>query len=384
MKICFVTHKVKKGDGQGRVNYEVIMEALKEGCEVMVISSELSEDLQNHAMVEWIRIKVPKIPTVLLRYQIFAVTSAFSIWLRQSSIDLLVVNGFITYARSDINCVHFVHSSWVKSKYHPFRERKDIRTLYQFVYNRLNAILERVALKRTRHIIAVSEKVKRDLVFDAKIGSPRISVIHNGVDTEEFYPRQANRSNYKLDEHMTYALFAGDLNSGIKNLDTVFHALSEVEDIHLLVLGDPERSRYPKLAEQLGLGKRVHFLGYRKDIADIMPLADLFIFPSRYETFSLVILEAMASGLPVIISSSCGVAELLSEDGAVVIEDPDDVKSLANVLRELVSNPKRLERMALLAREEALRNHWGVMANKYMEIFQHSTNSDRLPVSKQA
>lgn len=382
MRICFVTHKVVKGDGQGRVNYEVITEALKKGHKVIIISSELSSDLINQASVEWIKIKVPNLPTVLLRYQLFAIASAFSIWMRKSSIDLVVANGFITYARSDINCVHFVHSAWVKSPYHPYRQQKDIRTVYQFAYNRLNSVLERFALKRSRHIIAVSEQVKHELIYDARIKEQLISVVHNGVDISEFYPKQISRTQYNLDEDTIYALFAGDLNSGIKNLDTVLHALCEADEVHLLVLGNAERSRYPKMAEQLGIRHRVHFLGYRKDIADIMSLADLFIFPSRYESFSLVILEAMASGLPVIMSNRCGVAELISEGAAVIMEDPDDKEGLVNVLRELVADPERLKSMAVRAREEAVRNHWGIMADKYINIFRQTVN--RLPEANKA
>lgn len=384
MRICFVTHKVKKGDGQGRVNYEVIVEALKQGHEVIVISSELSEDLRSHSQVEWIRINVSKIPIALLRNQLFAIVSACSIWLRRACIQLVVVNGFITYARSDINCVHLVHSAWVKSKYHPFREKKTLRTFYHFVYNGINAVLERIALKKTRHIISVSEQVKQELVRDAKLGGRRISVVHNGVDTSEFYPRPINRADYKLDEHTVYALFAGDLNSGIKNLDTVLRALSEVEHVHLLVLGNAEKSPYPKFAEQLGISDRVHFLGYRKNIADFMALADLFVFPSRYESFSLVILEAMASGLPVIMSNRCGVVELLSDDAAIVLDNPDDVQTLTKAIRELSSSPEQLRRMARRAREHALQNDWEAMAIKYMEIFRETMNAQSgiLPIDR--
>lgn len=382
MKICFVTHMVKKGDGQGRVNYEVILEALNQGHQIIVISSELSEDLRKHHQVEWIKIDVKKIPTLLLRYQFFALLSAFWIWFKRSNIHLVVVNGFITYARSDINCVHFVHSSWIRSKYHPFREQKNLRSLYQLLYNGLNAWLERVALKRTQRIIAVSEQVKQELVQDAKICAQRISVVYNGVDLKEFYPRSVNRADYKLDDHKTYALFAGDLRSKRKNLDTVFAALSKVDNVSLLVLGHEEKSQYPKLAEHLGIDHRVHFLGYRKDIAKIMSLADLFIFPSRYEPFSLVILEAMASGLPVITSSRCGVIELLSEDSAVVIDDPDDTSTLVNVLSELVSNQERLETMAVRAREDALKNNWESMALEYLRIF-HTWCPVKLDTSEQ-
>lgn len=372
MKICFVTHKVKKGDGQGRVNYEVIVKALTEGYEVTIISSELAKELQGHPQVTWIKRGTRMIPTLLLQYQWFALVSAIWIWMNRSRIDLVVVNGFITYARSDINCIHFVHSAWIKSWYHPFREHKNARSFYQLIYNGLNAFLERYALRRTRQIIAVSQQVKQELVQDAQVEAQRIAVIPNGVDLNEFYPRTVNRADYYLADDRTYALFAGDLRSRRKNLDTVLAALAEVKDIELIVLGYTERSPYPQLAEQLEISDRVHFLGYRRDVADMMSLADLFIFPSRYEPFSLVILEAMASGLPVITSNRCGVVELLSDQSAVVIEDPDDTSALVRALRELSSNKERLEMMAVKAREDAESHSWEHMSGKYLRLFHYA------------
>lgn len=380
MKICFVTHKVKKGDGQGRVNYEVIVEALKQGHDIIVISSELSEELQNHSQIKWIKINVIKIPTVLLQYQLFALFSAIWIWTHQKKMDLIVVNGFITYAHSDINCIHFVHSAWVRSKYHPYRDHKNIKSMYQLLYNSLNAFLERYVLKYTKQIIAVSEQVKQELVQYAKIQSERISVISNGVDLNEFYPRAVNREDFDLDIGTTYALFAGDLKSKRKNLDSVLHAMTEVDNVNLLVLGYTEKSDYPNIANKLGIGNRVHFLGYRKDVAEIMSLADLFVFPSKYEPFSLVILEAMASGLPIITSSRCGAVELFSDNSAVVIEDPEDIVTLINVLRELVSNKERLKMMALIAREDAQKNSWENMSYKYLQIINYASNV--LPVKQ--
>lgn len=242
MKICFVTHAVKKGDGQGRVNYEVIVEALHQGHRIVVISSELSDDLRKHERVEWIRINLSRsIPTALLRYQLFAWLSACWIWMNRRKLDLVVVNGFITYAKSDMNCIHFVHSAWVKSKYHPYQEQKNARAMYQWLYNSVNAWLERHALQRTRQIVAVSEQVKQELIQDAGVNPSKVSVISNGVDLNEFYPRTVNREDYNLDIHTTYALFAGDLKSSRKNLDTVLQALTQVDHIHLLVLGYAEK-----------------------------------------------------------------------------------------------------------------------------------------------
>ncbi|MBO2943794.1 glycosyltransferase family 4 protein [Paenibacillus sp. F411] len=379
MKICFVTHKVKKGDGQGRVNYEVIVEALRQGHMILVVSSELDEDLRLHPNIEWHQIKVSILPSMLLKYQWFAILSTFFIFVKRKSIQLLIVNGFITYARSDINCVHFVHSAWIKSPYHPFHESKSPKSVYQFIYSKVNSVLERIAINRTKQVIAVSEQVKQELIHSAKINENKITVVPNGVDLNEFYPRCVVRSEFGLHNERIYALFAGDLKSKRKNLETVLMSIARTEQIELLVLGYVDKSPYPLLAEQLGIKHRVHFLGYRGDIAEIMSLSDLFIFPSRYEPFSLVILEAMATGLPVITSNCCGVVELLSSHSAAILEEPDDVDSLVRVLNELLDDRTKLHNMALEARNVAKNNSWEIMSEKYMYLFNKVLN--RTPIN---
>lgn len=375
MKICFVTHTVKKGDGQGRVNYEVITEAINQGHEIVILSTELTEELRNHSQITWRQINVRKIPTALLRYQLFAMLSAIWIWSNQKSIDLIVVNGFISYARSDINCIHFVHSAWVKSKYHPIREKVNVRSVYQYLYNWVNSFLERMALRNTREVIAVSEQVKKELIDHAKVNSNRISVITNGVDLAEFYPRSVSRSDFNLSDSNIYALFAGDLKSTRKNLGAVLKTIKAVENVHLLVLGSTKGSIYPQMAEDLGIKDRVHFLGFRTNIADVMSLADLFIYPSRYEACSLVLLEAMATGLPIITSSTCGGVELCSSETAMIIDDPDDVPSLINTLQELIKDRQKLQMMSFKARENAKVNSWENMSHKYLKKINYVSKS---------
>lgn len=367
MKLCFVTHTVKKGDGQGRVNYEIINEAIKQGHEIVVISTELSEELRNHIQIKWIQINVRKIPTALLRYQLFALFSAIWIWTKQKEWDLIIVNGFITYARSDINCIHFVHSAWVKSKYHPIRDKLSLRSVYQYLYNWVNSYLERFAFRNTGEIIAVSEQVKRELIDHSAVNSNRISVITNGVDLTEFYPRVVSRADFNLSDSIIYALFAGDLRSSRKNLETVLKAIKAVENVHLLVLGSTKGSRYPQMAVDLGISERVHFLGFRTNIAEVMSLADMFIYPSRYEACSLVLLEAMATGLPIITSSTCGGVELCSSETAAIIDDPDDIFSLINILQELIHDREKLQLMSFKARENAKEHSWGNMSHKYLQ-----------------
>ncbi|MCK9860361.1 glycosyltransferase family 4 protein [Paenibacillus sp. ATY16] len=380
MKICFVTHKVKKGDGQGRVNYEVILEALRQGHEVMIIASELSEDLAKHPKVEWRKVSAGRLPTELLRNQLFAVRTTFELLLRKRQLDLVVVNGFVTYAKSDINCIHFVHSAWLASRYHPYRERKSFSSLYQWIYTGLNRYLEQNAMKRTSVVVAVSDRVRQELIQDAGVGGERIAVIRNGVDLQEFHPNRATRADLQLDEDKLYALFAGDIKSSRKNLDTVMKALSHVQDVHLLVVGDTTGSPYPKMAAELGITGRVRFLGYRTNMADWMSVSDMFVYPSRYEPFALVLLEAMAAGTPVIASRICGASELFTDKFAIGIDDPDNTEALTDAIRSLATDRERLNMMGADARNAALRHSWSKMAEQYVRLLEEAAVRKSMPL----
>jgi glycosyltransferase involved in cell wall biosynthesis len=369
MKLCIVTHKIKKGDGQGRVNYEVANEAIRRGHQLTLLASEVAPELEENSQVNWVRIPVKGYPTEFLRNLIFARKSAN--WLRKnrSEIDLVKVNGAINLAAADVNAVHFVHNSWLRSPVHISRNRRDLYGLYQWLFTAFNARWEKLAFQKAQVVVAVSEKVAHELV---NIGVPRsrIRVIINGVDLEEFAPGESNRQKLGLPENVTLALFAGDIRTPRKNLDTVLHALVKVPDLHLVVVGHTQNSPFPQLAASLGLSERVHFVGFRRDIPQIMQGVNLFVFPSRYEACSLVLLEALSSGLPVITATATGGGELVTPECGIVLSDSDDIDALAVALLTLVSSPALIQQMGKAARSVAERHSWTNMAQTYVDLFE--------------
>ncbi len=373
MKLCIVTHKVVKGDGQGRVNYEVAWEAIRRGDQVTLLASNVAPELQQSSQVNWIYIPVKGLPTELLRNLAFSWRS--SNWLRKHrcELDLVMVNGAIANASGDVNAVHFVHSSWLRSPVHTWRVRRDLYGLYQWFYTALNAHWEKQAFCQAKVVVAVSKKVEKELV---EIGVPpeHIRVILNGVDLQEFCPGYVDRSKLNLPEEVVLAFFAGDIRTPRKNLDTVLHALVEVPELHLAVAGGTEGSPYPQLAEKLNVRERVHFLGYRRDISEIMKAVDLLVFPSRYETCGLVLLEAMASGLPVITASTVGAAELVTPDCGVVLSNPDNIQALVRELNILTSDHDLRSQMGQSARAIAEHHDWSIMAQSYLDLFKKLNN----------
>ncbi|MEH2440927.1 glycosyltransferase family 4 protein [Nostoc sp.] len=382
MKLCIVTHKIQKGDGQGRVNYEVANEAIRRGHQLTLLASEVAPELEDNSQVKWVRIPVKDYPTEFVRNFIFAQKSAD--WLRKhrSDIDLVKVNGAINLAAADVNAVHFVHSSWLRSPVHISRNRRDFYGLYQWLFTAFNARWEKQAFQKAQVVVAVSEKVAQELV---NIGVPRscIRVIINGVDLEEFAPGESDacgglrlRQKLGLPENVTLALFAGDIRTPRKNLDTVLHALVKVPDLHLVVVGHTQNSPFPQLAASLGLTKRVHFVGFRRDIPQIMQAVDLFVFPSRYEACSLVLLEALSSGLPVITATATGGGELVTPECGIVLSDSDDSDALALALLTLVSSPALIQQMGKAARSVAEKHSWTTMAQTYVDLFEELSNAE--------
>ncbi|MEH2329199.1 glycosyltransferase family 4 protein [Nostoc sp.] len=392
MKLCIVTHKIKKGDGQGRVNYEVAKEAIRRGHHLTLLASEVAPELEDNSQVNWIKILVKGYPTEFVRNFIFAQKSAD--WLRKhrSDIDLVKVNGAINMAAADVNAVHFVHSSWLRSPVHISRNRRDLYGFYQWLFTAFNARWEKQAFQKAQVVVAVSEKVAQELV---NIGVPRsrIRVIVNGVDLEEFNPGESigdrHRQKLGLPENVTLALFAGDIRTPRKNLDTVLHALVKVPDLHLAVVGHIEGSPFPQLAASLGLSDRVHFLGFRRDIPEIMRSVDLFIFPSRYEACSLVLLEALSSGLPVITATATGGAELVTPECGIVLPDSNDIDALAVAMMSLVSVDMLMQQMSQAARSVAEQHSWTAMAQTYVDLFEelsknaeHRSDTDLSPSTR--
>jgi UDP-glucose:(heptosyl)LPS alpha-1,3-glucosyltransferase len=189
-----------------------------------------------------------------------------------------------------------------------------------------------------KRIVAISEMVKEDIIDHYRIPEDRIIVVYNGVDTERFHPRnrryrEAIRKRYGLRAEDLVLLFVSH-NFRLKGLRYLIQALPlikrEKEDIKLLVVGRDNNVPYQRLATKVGCGGDVVFAGGVSDLARYYPSADILVHPTFYDACSLVVLEALASGLPVITTRYNGAGWIISEgqDGCV-LNDPRDVHHLA-------------------------------------------------------
>ena len=263
----------------------------------------------------------------------------------------------------------------------PDGNAKSVLVPGQYAFGALNARWERQTFAQAQTVVAVSDMVRDELI---QIGVPaaKIEVIVNGVDIDEFQPGPADRSALGLPEDVPLGLFVGDIQSPIKNLDTVFHGLTDVPALHLAVAGALPRSPYPALARSLGIEDRVHFLGFRRDIADLMRAADFFTLPSRRDSCPLVLLEAMASGLPIITSRQVGTANLVEEsECGFVLHAPDDHDTLRHGLTALRDDPSLRAEMGRAARAMAERHSWKRMSEQYLDLLRQQVSSSSPRIS---
>ncbi|MEO7715361.1 MAG: glycosyltransferase family 4 protein [Capsulimonas sp.] len=367
MKIGIVTQKVVRGDGQGRVNYEIARYALSQGEDVTLISGAVDQDLID-AGAKWVPVR-PRIstPNLITAWE-FALRANAALAPIAGSLDIIHGNGCSLDRPHHVNAAHFVHGAWLKSPAHISHGRKDLYGAYQWTYTSVNARWERVVFGKSQSVVAVSDGIRRELIG---IGVPaeRIKVIYNGVDLQEFHPGTEDRAALGLPQDTPLALFAGDIRSPRKNLDTVLKALVHAPGVHLAIGGKTDGSPYPQLAKDLGVDDRAHFLGFRRDVAKLMRAVDFFVFPSRYEACSLAILEAMASGLPVVTASTAGATDLITPDLGVVLEDPNDERALAAVIADLAADPIRRRAMAAASRASAENYGWDSMAQSYLDLY---------------
>jgi glycosyltransferase involved in cell wall biosynthesis len=291
----------------------------------------------------------------------------------ENQFDLIMGCGVTLSRPHSVNAVHFAHGGWHRSPYHTIRVNPGLNGVYQWLFSKINHYWERKTLDRANQIIAVSDLVKKELK-ESGIHEDKIKVVVNGVDTSEFSPGSVDRTALGLPEDVPLGLFVGDIQSPIKNLDGVLRCLPDVDDVHLAVAGALDHSSYPHLAESLGVQDRVHFLGFRRDVADLMRAADFFTLPSRRDSCPLVLLEAMASGLPVITSRQVGTWRLVGDNECgFVIDDPDDRETLRRGLRRLRDDSALRSEMGSTARGIAEQHTWERMGQQYLHLLNQTS-----------
>lgn len=335
----------------------------------------------------------------LLMFNHFFVNTWWSLrarpWLERRPRPLIHSTGAASWV-SDVIQVQFVQAAWEKklrsldpSVYRlPSTRsgpvfRRWVRAAYHDSLLRYNLWAEKRIYRPDKTYIAIAHSVARELMENFGIPRERIHVIHHGVDSRTFRPatseedrkdREALRAELGVGPRELAVAFVGEYER--KGLATAISALALLPEelrarTRLLAVGGGDRKGFERLASEKGVGRQVVLLGHRKDIPRVYRACDAFLLPTLYEPFGLVILEAMASGLGVVVSRLAGGAELI-EDGksGKLLDDPSDPSEMARALGEVLGDDELRVALGRLARETAVRRSWDQVAAEYRQVLE--------------
>jgi glycosyltransferase involved in cell wall biosynthesis len=288
---------------------------------------------------------------------------------------------------ADVIQVQFIHHAWhdIESQLSDGSTKTGlINTIYNPLLTSYNLLSEKLIYTPAKKYIAISHSIKKELMTYFSLPAESIEVIYHGVDSQQFQPysdsptglekRIELRQSIGLQENDFVLLTVGALNKR-KGVHRILETLSEltrngVTNISLLAVGAGDVEPLKKEAKKMGIDAKIYFIDAQKDILPYYWCADLFFFPTQYEPFGLVILEAMACGLPVMASTCAGAMELVTHghDGWYIKEGASS-KDLASDIATLMKNKELLKTLASRARETALLQTWETVAKNYSDFY---------------
>jgi UDP-glucose:(heptosyl)LPS alpha-1,3-glucosyltransferase len=272
--------------------------------------------------------------------------------------------------RQNVITSHICQPAWFAAADRHFGPAIWRKRVFRAIVTRLDRLVMRP--KAAVRFIAPSKRVRNDLAEHYSLGN-QVRVVYHGTDMEMFHPR--NRLKWRDTVRMELglapsdcmALYVGDMQ---KSMPAAARAIAKAPGVKLVVVSRSDLKIYGPMAAQAGVADRVQFVAPSREIARYYAAADLFVFPTYYDAFGLVLAEAMASGLPVVASRAAGAAELIEHgvDGWLT-EQPWGADEIAAGLRGLAADPSLRERMGTAARTSIERHTWDRTAAETMAVY---------------
>ncbi len=338
-----------------------------------------NENFEIHVFAnQWIarseRIRFHKVP--MISFPRFLRPLSFAWFVRRMvgsmNFDLVHTHHWIFHA--DIFSAHGVpHAGWVRNT----------RSKSPSLYDRALSAVERQALRNgaSSRFLPVSSLAMAAFRREYENLPGHWQIVHPGVDMPRFATpdrsvcRTEIRGRYGMGENDLLLLFVG-MNFEIKGLDTIIAALAKARamrpeaNIRLLVVGRGDAKKYGKIAETAGVAGAVTFAGTQHaGLERYYRAADAFVLFSAFDTFGMVVLEAMAAGLPVIVSPNVGAKDLVDEGvNGFVLPDFRDADAAADRIIGLLDSGRR-ESMGVAAQSKAGEQTWERLAEKMAGLY---------------
>ncbi len=205
------------------------------------------------------------------------------------------------------------------------------------IVSRLGGYYKIKNFKNTDYFATITPDIKKYLTKDCGINDNRIRNINNFAETE-ICNSDINREKMGVPKGAVLCLSLGRLHSS-KAFDTLIKSISAIDGVYLWIAGEgPDRAELENLIAKLNLNNRVKLLGWRNDRAALFKAADICVFPSRYEPFGTVFVQAWAQKTPLITTDSAGPKQFVrhEEDGLII--PIDNIEAMSMAIKRIVSD----------------------------------------------
>ncbi|MFP5225617.1 MAG: glycosyltransferase family 4 protein [Actinomycetota bacterium] len=367
-RIAFLVPSLGEREGQGSVDLALLRQVADAGYEVTVYAGNAAEVAEE---LEGVRVKrIPRLPAWQFGNLMLSLLTTTP-RLRRWRYRLVHADPAVAFRRADVMVCHTVSGVWRTLPEEVWRE-PGVRGRHADAATRFKAWLERRQLRKARLVLVASRRTQLDLI-ERGVRPERIRYLPFGVDPERFRPptkaeREAARAVLGISEAAFTILTVGP-HGPRKGLPLVLDAMgmSQTHEV-LLAPGDRRGDAWVEEAEERGLPMIAP--GKLDDVRIAYWASDLLVHPSRYDAFGMAVLEAMACGLPVVVSRDAGAHEIVRDAGIVLTEHSSEaLRGAIDVLRR---DPSRRARMGRRGREIALHRTWDeagqVLLQSYEEV----------------
>jgi len=248
--------------------------------------------------------------------------------------------------------------------------------------NKVYEFLERSTIGRADQLIAVSQDVKSEYLVRNIGNDLPWEIIYSGVDVAKFVSPQpaANsailRSTLGISDKDLVLINIGRFSNSKNQKDSIiaFHKLCDLNpqiNLRLILVGEgPEKSNCESLVENLGLSKKVNFVGFQKNIEEYLAISDINVITSLREGLPRVVVEASLVGIPTVGYQVEGISEIVSDQKSGLVVPQGDLEALVFGMNELVTNEVKRKEFGIFAREIALSN-WSheSMNNRILALY---------------
>jgi UDP-glucose:(heptosyl)LPS alpha-1,3-glucosyltransferase len=360
---------------------------------VTALAERLSKDHEVHIFAAtWQDVKSEKIifhkvPILSFEFmktrKYFALNNAFEIasfalisvfYVNYKEFDIVHAQGNY-FGRMDITTAHSCHKAWLKV----FNRTNTsiIERLKKSVVNPLHILLlfaEKHCFNSAKKVVAVSKGVRNEIIKYYEISEKKIVAIPNGVDIDLFNPenrdvyRKEIRNKYNIKNDEIVIMFPAH-EFVRKGLWQILEAVSILKEkkICVLAVGRDKNDPFKKIIDETKI--RAIFTGAVENINRYYAASDIFVFPTMYEAFSLATLEAVASGLPAIVTKVNGTDELI-RDGYNGFFVGRDGKEIAETIRLLIDDGVLMQKLGKGARESAEKFTWDIIVRNTYDVYE--------------